>query len=91
MAQANDRSAPMKPATAPDERAGEGLPRTTSGNTIEKDSLAVVGADEEREHRIRQAAYRRAEARGFVPGGELDDWIAAEREEDDARGASSVG
>ena len=26
------------------------------------------------------AAFYRAEARGFAPGGELDDWLAAERE-----------
>jgi len=27
---------------------------------------------------IEQAAYFRAEARGFVPGHELEDWVAAE-------------
>lgn len=29
---------------------------------------------------IAQAAYFRAERRGFVNGGELDDWLEAERE-----------
>jgi len=29
---------------------------------------------------IAQAAYFRAERRGFVNGGELDDWLQAERE-----------
>ena len=29
---------------------------------------------------IAQAAYFRAEKRGFVRGGELDDWLEAERE-----------
>lgn len=29
---------------------------------------------------IAQAAYFRAEKRGFAPGGELDDWLAAEAE-----------
>jgi Protein of unknown function (DUF2934) len=29
---------------------------------------------------IEQAAYYKAEARGFAPGHELDDWIAAEAE-----------
>jgi hypothetical protein len=29
---------------------------------------------------IAEAAYYRAEQRGFVPGYELDDWLAAERE-----------
>jgi hypothetical protein len=31
---------------------------------------------------IAEAAYLRAEARGFSPGYELDDWIAAENEVD---------
>jgi hypothetical protein len=30
--------------------------------------------------RIATAAYYRAERRGFSPGGELDDWLEAERE-----------
>jgi hypothetical protein len=32
-----------------------------------------------REQRIREAAYFNAERRGFAPGGELADWLAAER------------
>jgi len=31
---------------------------------------------------IREAAYHRAEGRAFVPGGELDDWLAAEADVD---------
>ncbi len=34
---------------------------------------------------IAEAAYYRARARGFVPGCELDDWLAAEAEVDPAR------
>jgi hypothetical protein len=40
----------------------------------------AASAPVNREARIRMAAYLRAERRGFVPGGELDDWIAAELE-----------
>ena len=29
---------------------------------------------------IAEAAYYRAERRGFAPGGEVDDWLAAEAE-----------
>jgi len=36
----------------------------------------------EREQMIAEAAYYRAEARGFQPGSEFDDWVAAEREID---------
>ena len=43
-----------------------------------------------REELIRTAAYFRAERRGFAPGGELEDWLEAEREIDrwiETRGA----
>jgi hypothetical protein len=39
-----------------------------------------------REQRIALAAYRRAEQRGFAPGGEMEDWLSAEREIDGAAG-----
>jgi len=35
-----------------------------------------------RETMIREAAYLVAERRGFMPGKELEDWLAAEREVD---------
>ena len=35
-----------------------------------------------REERIREAAYAASERRGFEPGYETDDWLAAEREID---------
>lgn len=37
-----------------------------------------------RHERIQRAAYFRAERRGFAPGFEIDDWLEAEREVDDA-------
>lgn len=39
--------------------------------------------DEERHRMIASIAYFQAERRGFVPGGELDDWLQAEREVDE--------
>jgi len=42
-------------------------------------SAPVLNA-QERERLIAQAAYFRAEKRGFAPGCELQDWIEAERE-----------
>lgn len=36
--------------------------------------------DESLHEHISRAAYFRAAARGFMPGGELDDWLEAERE-----------
>mgnify|MGYP000940130559 CR=1 FL=1 len=42
---------------------------------------AVAGED--RYRMIAEAAYYRAENRGFSPGSELDDWLAAEIEVDE--------
>jgi hypothetical protein len=39
----------------------------------------------ERHQRICDLAYRRAQARDFAPGGEIDDWLEAEREVDAGR------
>ena len=43
------------------------------------DTESVVTVEECREM-IAECAYFKAEKRGFVPGHELDDWLAAERE-----------
>ena len=37
---------------------------------------------DDRQKRIEEAAYYRAERRGFAPNGELEDWLEAEREFD---------
>jgi len=37
-------------------------------------------SQEERTRVIAQVAYYRAMRRGFAPGGELEDWLCAERE-----------
>lgn len=39
---------------------------------------------EERERLIAEAAYHRAQQRGFVGGDPVEDWLAAEREIDQA-------
>ena len=45
--------------------------------------LAAAGVSaEERYHLISKEAYYRAERRGFIPGAELEDWLAAETEID---------
>jgi hypothetical protein len=41
-----------------------------------------VVAPEARRAMIAEAAYFRAERRGFAAGGEVDDWLAAETEID---------
>ena len=42
----------------------------------------IPSFSESREARIAEAAYWRAERRGFGSGQELDDWLAAEKEVD---------
>lgn len=48
----------------------------TSPTLISDSTAPSVPIDE----RVATAAYYRAEKRGFSPGGELDDWLEAERE-----------
>ena len=51
----------------------------------------VAVSEDVRRGMIAEAAYLRAERRGFAPGGEHDDWVAAEAEVDallKARGTS---
>lgn len=54
--------------TAPTGAAG-----ASTGITVSEDARRVM---------VAQAAYLRAERRGFSPGGEVEDWLAAEAEVD---------
>ena len=45
-------------------------------------SQGNAGLPEEREYMIAEAAYYRAERRGFSPGNEMEDWLQAETEID---------
>jgi Protein of unknown function (DUF2934) len=45
-------------------------------------STHITVSEDARRAMIAQAAYLRAERRGFAPGGELEDWMAAEAEVD---------
>ena len=62
---------------------GEDAPAKTAGTDGAK--ATFVGERliyKERYERIAEGAYHRAEKRGFAPGYELDDWLAAEQEVD---------
>ena len=54
----------------------------SSQGTSSPESGGYGASEAERLTRIAQAAYFRAERRGFTPGCELDDWLAAEKEID---------
>lgn len=47
---------------------------------------AVPSRDQDREARIREAAYARSKERGFIPGHEEEDWLEAERMIDEEAG-----
>ena len=47
---------------------------------LRRSTGAKALSHEERTHVIAQVAYYRAMRRGFAPGGELEDWLIAERE-----------
>jgi hypothetical protein len=56
-----------------------------AGATIKDASLErreIPSYSDSREARIAERAYWRAERRGFTPGGEVGDWLEAEREID---------
>jgi hypothetical protein len=61
-------------------RAGE---RPSSPNAPDEQAMPV------RRRRVEESAYYRAERRGFAPGAELDDWYAAEAEEDERDGKAA--
>jgi hypothetical protein len=73
---------PNSAATGADAPAAD-----VTGSTLERRDIPSFS--ESREARIAEAAYWRAEQRGFESGHELDDWLAAERQVD-AEGARST-
>jgi hypothetical protein len=54
----------------------------TDDNRIESHTLARKNSADARHSLIAEAAYRKAQERGFVAGEEWQDWFAAEREID---------
>lgn len=55
-----------------------------SGHSRYSSIAELILARDVRHEQIAQAAYFRAERRGFEPGHELEDWLAAESEVDTA-------
>ena len=65
---------------APGKTAGEIASR--ANDVVSHSVAAQTLSPAERHHRICVAAYRLAQNRGFTPGRELEDWLAAEHEVD---------
>jgi Protein of unknown function (DUF2934) len=54
--------------------------RSKRGNSNPRPDAGPAVSAQERQILVAQAAYFRAEKRGFAPGGELQDWVEAEAE-----------
>ncbi len=65
------RQVPEEPGVGGRER-GQGL------------ETALSAEADARLRRIQQAAYFKSERRAFAPGREMDDWLDAEREDDES-------
>lgn len=72
--------------SAVDAAAAAAKPRDTATDAppspMRATRKAAAMSPEERYRAIAHAAYLRAEKRGFAPGHEVDDWLAAEAEVD---------
>lgn len=78
-------------AETAENRAADGVVGESAAHDVQITDSRLQHRDipsfsESREARIAEAAYWRAERRGFTPGHELDDWLHAEREVDDHHG-----
>lgn len=80
-AKADAAEFPTTPGTVPDERLDETLASRDNleGTSIYNGPSEAEQADD-RARRIAEAAYYRAQRRGFAPGGEDADWFEAEQE-----------
>ena len=86
MASRPPRSSKSDPASKPSPTAEKPGGNLEAGAVIKDSSLErreIPSYSDTREARIAEAAYWRAERRGFAPGGELEDWLQAERELDE--------
>jgi len=74
---ADEQLAPKSPRA----RAKSTTPRTRKPTTA-KAPVGVAVSEDVRRGMIAEGAYLRAERRGFAPGHEKEDWLAAEAEVD---------
>jgi hypothetical protein len=84
MAETKDRrKTPRKPAATPKPDSKAAAPRRPTseqrGSPMSTNLRAEISPDEIK-RLIAEAAYYRAQERGFEPGHELDDWVEAESE-----------
>ena len=69
---------PQAPEKAAPRRGAAPVPPTTASGG----ATGVAVSEDTRRAMVAQAAYLRAQRRGFAAGGEVEDWLAAEAEVD---------
>ena len=79
MATRRSSDAPRPKESAP---AAPGAPRASRARKTIATAVSAAVTPEARHAMITEKAYLRAERRGFTPGREADDWLAAEVEVD---------
>jgi hypothetical protein len=76
------RTAAATPPAAPAEKAAAPRRAAAPQGADSAAATRITVSEDARRAMIAQAAYLRAERRGFTPGGEVEDWLAAEAEVD---------
>jgi hypothetical protein len=74
------KSRPRPRKTAAKTVAKKVAPAKAAAAAAKRPPKAAASAPADRESLVRMAAYLRAERRGFAPGYEIEDWLAAEAE-----------
>jgi hypothetical protein len=76
------RTAAATPPAAPAEKVAAPRRSAAPKGADSEAATRITVSEDARRAMIAQAAYLRAERRGFTPGGEVEDWLAAEAEVD---------
>lgn len=82
MKQRNEFRSPMK--STGDNVQTKAQTKKPAPIATEREAPPVSDSAQKRHRLIAEAAYYRALARGFTPGGEMEDWVRAEAEIDHA-------
>ena len=69
-------------AKAPAKSSTKAAPRRAKPVQAAPPAQTAAVSDDQRRAMIAEAAFFHAEQRGFAPGGEVEDWLAAEAEVD---------
>lgn len=88
---AEERGRELADAVGSNDSRGVDRGANDRGRQLAQAIPAEPSAADARLARIARVAYSKAEQRGFHSGGELDDWLAAERECDEQEGRGVVG